>query len=316
MRRTLAVFAVLPLTILAGLENAAHAQESGFALDRFEPSERGSGWFVNDTLDFRGKVRPAIGVVADYGYKPLVVYDRQSGDERSALVRHQLFLHAGGSLVLWDCLRLGVNLPIAAYQDGESGRVLVNGTVQSFQPADQAALGDLRLSADLRLLGETTDAFTLALGVRGWAPTGDRAQFTSDNTFRVAPQLLAAGEVGAFVYSARVSMMYRSLDESFGGLQLGSELSGAAAIGIRAVDRRLILGPEAWTSTVVTGTDTFFSKRSTPVEWIRRSLRRDQGAPHRRGLRDGAHARLRHARAPRALLARMGDGLRSAGRRS
>ncbi|HEX2677790.1 MAG TPA: hypothetical protein VHM19_14155, partial [Polyangiales bacterium] len=56
---------------------AAQAQartEQGFSIDRFEPSERGSDWFVLDSLDFRDK-HPSLGVVGDYGYKPLVFYD-------------------------------------------------------------------------------------------------------------------------------------------------------------------------------------------------------------------------------------------------
>ena len=98
----------------------AHAQPtdvSGFALDRFEPSERGSEWFALDSLDLRGHGRPAIGVVADYAYKPLVFYDGE-GNEVGALVEHQLFLHAGASVVLWERLRLAFNLPLAPFVEG------------------------------------------------------------------------------------------------------------------------------------------------------------------------------------------------------
>ncbi len=266
-KRALAVSAAFFSVACVGFERDALAQRAGFAIDRFEPSERGSGWFVADTLDLRGHLRPAIGAVADYGYKPLVVYDR-AGNEVSAIVRHQLFAHVGGSVVLWDRLRLGVNLPIALYQDGETGQTLVNGTAETFRPANQASIGDVRLSADVRVVGETTDPFTLALGVRGWAPTGDRNQFTGDGTFRVAPQALAAGEIGAFTYAARLGMIYRSLDTGYAGSDLGSELTGSAAAGLRVVDRRLVIGPEIWGSSVFSGSDTFFSKRSSPVEWL------------------------------------------------
>src|SRR5207244_3936302 len=79
---------------------AAHAQalQRGFALDRFDPSERGSGWFVLESLDFRGKARPSIGVVGDYAHKPLVAYDDRTGKEIAAIVEHQLFAHVGVSL--------------------------------------------------------------------------------------------------------------------------------------------------------------------------------------------------------------------------
>ena len=71
------------------LSSSAFAQSSGFALNRFDPSERGSDWFALESLDFRGHVRPVIGLVGDYGYKPLVAYD-QNGDETSAIILNQM----------------------------------------------------------------------------------------------------------------------------------------------------------------------------------------------------------------------------------
>ena len=38
--------------------------QPGFLVDRFNPSERGSEWFALDTLDLRGALRPALGIVA------------------------------------------------------------------------------------------------------------------------------------------------------------------------------------------------------------------------------------------------------------
>ena len=78
------------------LPRGAAAQTQGFAIDRFEPAERGSQFFVVDNLDLRGATRPALGAVLDYGYKPLVAYDLD-GNERSAVVRHQAWVHLGGS---------------------------------------------------------------------------------------------------------------------------------------------------------------------------------------------------------------------------
>jgi hypothetical protein len=58
---------------LAGLTlcmpRAADAQtvpkNAGFALNCYEPSESGSEWFANDTLDLRGSVRPSIRAIGD-----------------------------------------------------------------------------------------------------------------------------------------------------------------------------------------------------------------------------------------------------------
>ena len=101
MMRHALLFAAAVAGALA-LTSGAKAQAiSGFALDRFEPSERGSEWFAGDTLDLRGGARPAFGVVGDYAYKPLVFFD-QNGNEVRPLIKHQLFLHIGASLNLAD----------------------------------------------------------------------------------------------------------------------------------------------------------------------------------------------------------------------
>jgi len=245
----------------------AHAQRTGFAIDRFEPAERGSQFFVNDTLDFRGDLRPALGAILDYGYKPLVVYDTQ-GNERSAIVRHQMFTHVGGALTLADRVRFGLNLPIAVYQDGERSAVNVNGTTELFKPADKAAIGDIRLAADVRLLGQYGDAFVLAGGIRAWLPTGQRSQFTGDGSTRIAPQVMAAGDLGPITYAARLALVYRPRDDGYAGSPLGSELLGAAGVGVKALDKKLVIGPEVFASSVFTDSNSFFKTRGTPAEWL------------------------------------------------
>jgi outer membrane protein OmpA-like peptidoglycan-associated protein len=285
--------------VLLSISKPAAAQRTGFAVDRFEPAERGSQFFVNDTLDFRGDLRPAFGAVGDYGYKPLVVYD-PAGNERSAIVRHQLFAHIGGSLVLANRFRFGVNLPVALYQDGETTTVRVDGINETFKAADKPAVGDLRLAADVRILGEYGDVFTLAGGIRAWLPTGQRSQFTGDGSTRLAPQVMAAGDVGPLTYAARLSIVWRSRDDAYAGSSLGSEVLGSVGAGIKALDNKLVVGPEVFATSVFTNSDAFFKTRGTPAEWlfgahydigeirlgggVGGGLTRGYGAPQIRGL--------------------------------
>jgi len=98
MRKTYLVAAgTLALALSA---RAAFAQATGFALDRFDPSERGSDWFTVESMDFRGHLRPAAGLVGEWAHKPLVVYG-PDGTEHAALVNDQFVLHAGGALIAW-----------------------------------------------------------------------------------------------------------------------------------------------------------------------------------------------------------------------
>ena len=106
------------------------------------------------------------------------------GSERKLLVGDQLFVHVGGGVILGDRLRLALNLPITAYENGEDARAV--GT--AFSAPSSAGVGDLRLSADFRLLGEYGDAFTAAIGVQAHLPTGKRDDYTSDGKVRIVPQ--------------------------------------------------------------------------------------------------------------------------------
>ena len=242
---------------------AAHAQTAspGFTLNRFEPSERGSDWFTNESLDLRGKVRPALGVVGDYSNRPLAAYD-SNGDLSRAIVRHQFNVHVGGALTLFNRLRLALSLPVALYNEGESATVA---GVRYNAPASQQGIGDLRIGADLRLAGTYGGAATLAIGAQLWAPTGSKDNYLSDGAVRVAPRLLLAGQIGAFEYAARMGVNIRAKEETVFNTPVGTELFFGAAAGVAFANRRFLLGPELFGSTVLVNGGAF-EKRSTPME--------------------------------------------------
>jgi outer membrane protein OmpA-like peptidoglycan-associated protein len=260
-RRRAALLASLLVTTVSFPALAQQAQ--GFALNRFDPSERGSEWFALESLDLRGDGRLAFGVVGDWSHKPLVLY-APDGSEKNLIVSDQVFIHAGGAIILANRFRLAVNLPILVYQAGDQVRV---GTTTYVSPSS-AAIGDLRLGADARLVGEVGDPFTLAFGVQVHLPTGKQADYTGDGKVRVVPRLLGAGEIGPFVYSVKLGVQYRALDGTFAGSPIGTEVVYGAAAGIRTSDEKIVLGPELYGSTVVTSGDTWFKKRTTPVELL------------------------------------------------
>ncbi len=242
---------------------SAQAVTPGFGVDRFNPSERGSEWFVLDSLDLRGGVRPALGVVGEYAHKPLVFYGAD-GNERVAIVSSQFYLHAGGSLVLGDRLRVAFNLPMALANNGNNA--VVNG--QRLSGPDRAALGDLRFSADLRLFGTYGSPFTIAAGGQVFMPTGERNAYTGDEHARGILHVLAAGEIGMIVYGGKIGVHFRDLNQSFDGSPIASELIFGVSAGVRVLDRKLLIGPELYGSTGVSSSDVVFTKRATPLEVI------------------------------------------------
>src|SRR5450432_2405740 len=105
-----------------GLESVAHAQSvPGFAVNKFEPAERGSDWFSLDSLDLRGATRPSLGTTLQYNLRPLVT-SNPDGSAANAVVKNQLLLHLGGAVVLGDRVRFGFDLPVQIFADGEDGK--------------------------------------------------------------------------------------------------------------------------------------------------------------------------------------------------
>ena len=274
----------------------ASAQDQGFAVNRFEPAERGSDWFSQDSLNIAGNGRLALGLTADWAHKPLVMYTTD-GDEAVALIEDQLFVHLGGSVTFFERLRLGVSLPLSVYQDTNAGTLA--GT--TFDPSSDAAVGDLRAAADVRLVGKYRSPFSLAAGLRAYFPTGSQDAFTGDGEVRLAPRLMVGGDAGQFVYAVNAGFYYRGQSQSFAGNPTGSEVFAGAAVGARVFDDKLLIGPEAYLSTVVEEGDAVFDRATTPFEvlfgahyfageevrigaGVGPGLTRGLGAPELRGL--------------------------------
>jgi OOP family OmpA-OmpF porin len=235
----------------------AQSAKGSFNLNRFDPSERGSEWFLNDSLDLRGHLRPAVGAVFDYGYKPLVIYN-DNLTTRSALVEHQLMLNLGVNMVLWERWRIGFNLPIALFQHGEPGLVL---GVQ-YVPPNQAALGDVRFGTDVRLFGVYGGPVQVAIGALLWLPTGRPDLYTGDGTVRLMPRASIAGDIAWFSYSASFGFHFRPKVQSFAVAPVGSELVLKVAFGAHLAQKTIMVGPEISASTVTSNPSGLFSART------------------------------------------------------
>jgi outer membrane protein OmpA-like peptidoglycan-associated protein len=262
--RRLGLFAIGFLTY----PGIAAAQERGFAVNRFEPSEHGSEWFTNESLDMRGHLRPSAGLGLDFNYRALVIYDLKEPDTVDAsTIRNQLVANLGGTLNLWDRLRLGLNMPLVLYEFGHYGTVVDPPPTRTyFPPQHDQAFGDLRLGVDVRIAGAYGDPVTFAAGVQTFFPTGSRIDYTSDGTMRFLPRLMLAGDVGVFVYAAHLGIFVRPHDANYRQAHLGNEITGGASFGARVLDKHLVVGPELWMSTTLNG--SAFDKETTPAEGL------------------------------------------------
>lgn len=240
--------------------SSAEAAEPGFAVDRFEPSERGSQFFALESLDLRGHGRAAAGLVTSYGYKPLVY--RVDGEDRAAMVNHLLTAHLGGSLNLWNRLRVSLNAPVVLYTEGQEG---VLGTKVLAPPSSATTLGDIRLGVDARVAGEYGKPVTFAIGAQLWLPTGSPSSYTGDGSVRVGPRALIAGEVGNIAYAAKLGVAVRSPEaDTYAKVPIGSELVYGFGGGYKFAQGKGIVGPEFYGSTYLG--NGAFKTRTSPLE--------------------------------------------------
>jgi outer membrane protein OmpA-like peptidoglycan-associated protein len=249
--------AVAAVTLGAAPARAGTTPQSGFAVDTFDPSARGSQWFVLDSLDFRDDGRGALGVVGEYAYKPFVIKNAD-GSDRATVVSNQLYVHPGGSLVILDRLRLSVDLPIAVVDTGSPGAF--NG--YTFAAPTEASLGDTQFAADLRMFGRYGDMATASIGLEALAPTGTRAQYTGDGKTRFIPRLQFAGTYDELVWALRAGMLFRTEDDPIAGVTRGAAIVFGGSIGWRPKGANLVVGPELYGNASFTEP----SSANSPIE--------------------------------------------------
>ncbi|MFI5296765.1 MAG: OmpA family protein [Polyangiales bacterium] len=244
------------------------AVTGGFSMNRFEPAERGSEWFSQDSLDLRGSGRAAIGLTVDYAYRPerLGSDPAATGPTQSvSLVSSQLFAHLGASFVFFDRVRLGLDLPIALINSGDS--VTQDGVL--YGPPSGGGIGDPRLGLDIRLSGKFGDVLTTAIGADVWLPVGSASNYLGDGSVRFEPHFRLAGDSGDVAYAAGLGYLLRGTHTaSLAGQQIGDELRLGGSIGLRFDHRHLLVGPEFYAATVTTGSGSFLGTYTTDLEVI------------------------------------------------
>ncbi len=254
MTAKLAWLTAVPLGLVATLgASSALAQDANgttevqnnIALDQFDPSPAGDQFFGLPSPFAHGRVDPRAYVAVDYADQPLRI---QGSGTNNAIVGAQMFLHVAASLALFDRGLLSVSLPIAVMQSGDS---LTVGSSSVAAPTS-ASLGDLRIGARVRIVGENEGVAQFGVGGYVYVPTGaldGNGSYTGDGSARVAPQLLFGGR---YRYSSALSFVYTAM----GGISIRSSKNptamtyGAGVAALLAKDT-LQVGPEFYAATPI-----------------------------------------------------------------
>jgi hypothetical protein len=266
LRRVL-LFIALLLVSNAWTSRAEAQPAKGFAVERFYPSAAGGGWLVMDELGMHGGFGGAIEISGGYARKPLDVAS-PDGTQRVALVSSQAFADFSVAAT-YERFRLYLNFSTPLAVAGESGTL---GTYELSGPSvdlgkNPDTLSDPRVGFDARLLGAPGSALRVGAGAQLIIPSGDRADYLTDGTFRGMFRLLFAGDVGRFMYAGQLGMHLRPLDDSPApGSPRGSELLFGIAAGPRlsvGTGWAVVVGPEIYGETALR---SFFGGTTTGLE--------------------------------------------------
>ncbi len=238
----------------------AQPTQTGFALNRYEPTAAGEWSFWVDHPWYSSTRYFAAGITLNYGHNPLVFgIDNGSSVEKTiSVMEHQLLGHVDLAGSFLDRVLITASLPVTLLERGTPAG--------GAAPTQGVVVGDPRIGLWLRLFGQPyRSGISMSIGASAWVPL---RQFTSsgvsgsssDSHFRIMPKLVLGGLASRFMWSLTGGFLYRapaqigSTDPK--GSSVGSEVQIGLALGYADTVRRFAIGPEALLSTTLLGNDS------------------------------------------------------------
>lgn len=244
----------------------AQQQAQGFAVERLRQAAPGSGWLVMDDLGWHGGLGGAVSLTVGYAHRPLRVTS-PDGAQSLDVVQHDTFASLALA-VTYDRFRFHASFSSPLYIAGQSGTLggfSFTGPEANLERTPDS-ISDVQVGAEARLYGEPAGPLRLGASAQLFVPSGDRADYVTDNTYRAAARVLVAGDMGRFAYAGHAGVHIRPLDDApIPGSPRGSELLFGLAGGIRRplFDGSILLGPEIFGATAFRG---FFGADTTAAE--------------------------------------------------
>ncbi len=180
------------LVLWCGVVSDVHAQD-GFVLDsgvstqQFNPTYSGARGSSGSTsaADVLDPSTFSVGVWTYYGYRPVVLEDRDTGEQWD-LITHQVQGELSLSFGLFKGVELGASLPVLLLQRGDLSEVGSRG------------VGDARVG--LRY-GSRTERFGWSGGLSLGVPVGSETALQSNSTWSIEPYVVGS------LYGARGSVL-------------------------------------------------------------------------------------------------------------
>lgn len=197
----------LATALLTSAAPSAVSAQEGFDLQQFSPMPNLSGnLYSTASADVAPHLEWSAMALFNYGHNPLVLSD-EDGNRIETLVSSQATMHLMASIGLLDWVDVGVDLPLAVWQDGTS---VPGGNIN---PGEASfGVGDLRVVPKVKLFSTREhpldNGIGLALLADIYAPTGDAGQLQGGD-FRIGPRLAGDLMVNGTRLAVNLGYQYR-----------------------------------------------------------------------------------------------------------
>ena len=210
MRKLLPAFALL---WTCGLPVLADAQQAGpgFQVNRYEPTAAGEWSLLVEHPWYSSTRYFAAGLTLNYAHNPLTYglrFQDGSFQQSGAIIGNQLIGHIDIAGSFLDRVMLQLSMPITMFESGDA--------MHGIAPTSGAAVGDPRIGARVRLLGQPyRGAASLSLGFDAWIPINTFASpppfpaQTGESGVRLLPKLIAGGLWKSLLWSLTAGYYYR-----------------------------------------------------------------------------------------------------------
>src|SRR6185312_4043107 len=182
-RSTSFLFALLCLVSTSAI-HAQSVPNDRFSVNRYVPAIGPGNYLQVDGAAVAGKMAPTAELWLDYSHRPFVLYtaDCEGGntakckltDNTVDLIGQQLTLNVAATIAVADRVQFGLYLPLV-YTNGDQYAMSTRGFDYPYielRGGSAFGIGDPRLSVKIRLLGESTHGFLLAIAGYATAPVG------------------------------------------------------------------------------------------------------------------------------------------------
>jgi len=255
-----AAVAAFSVTFALAIAGRAQVAAEGYAVERLNPGAPGNSWLIMDDLKLEGPLGGAVSILTGYARRPLRVSALGNGQSLS-VISDQAFVDVGLA-ILYDRFRFTLDIPDPLYLRGESGTV---GNAAFTVPLVDVGrypdkVTDIRWGADVRLWGDVRGPLRIGASAQLFVPSGERANYATDNTFRGLLRAQFAGNFGIFNHAGFAGVHLRPRDDSqklglptLGGPRGSEFVFGLAAAPQLAVSKSgaasLGVGPELFGET-------------------------------------------------------------------